>query len=185
MKEINSENKNKDLINNSISNSNKAKKQKKKVIIINKPKLEQLLMKKESDKFKKEKEKANNNNSSGGGFFGTFKYMLGLSKKKDVNFEEQAIIEKQKKEIYQKLSDNLSKVFLFYSTDFTNESLINILNALLQSSIDIMEQNKDNQVALLNFNLIKLFELLIVNLNRFNLMVVKDIIGVVLLHQLY
>ena len=51
--EINSENKNKDLINNSISNSNKAKKQKKKVIIINKPKLEQLLMKKESDKFKK------------------------------------------------------------------------------------------------------------------------------------
>ena len=32
-----------------------------------------------------------------------------------------------------------------------------------------MEQNKDNQVALLNFNLIKLFELLIVNLNRFNL----------------
>ena len=68
--------------------------------------------------------------------------MLGLSKKKDVNFEEQAIIEKQKKEIYQKLSDNLSKVFLFYSTDFTNESLINIINALLQSSIDIMEQNK-------------------------------------------
>ena len=51
--EINSENKNKDLINNSISNSNKAKKQKKKVVIINKPKLEQLLMKKESDKFKK------------------------------------------------------------------------------------------------------------------------------------
>ena len=113
--------------------------------------------------------KKNDNNSSGGGFFGTFKYMLGLSKKNEVNFEEQAIIEKQKKDMYHKLSDNLNEIFLLNSTSLSKESLINIINALLQSSIEIMEQNKDNQVALLNFNLTKFFELLIVNLDRFNL----------------
>ena len=125
----------------------------------------------ESDKnnvieIKKEEEK---NDNSGGGFFGTFKYMLGLSKKKEVNFEEQAMIEKQKKDMYQNLSDNLSKIFLLNSTSFSKETLINIINALLQSCIEIMDQNKDNQVALLNFNLTKFFEILIVNLNRFNL----------------
>ena len=125
----------------------------------------------ESDKnnvieIKKEEEK---NDNSSGGFFGTFKYMLGLSKKKEVNFEEQAMIEKQKKDMYQNLSDNLSKIFLLNSTSFSKETLINIINALLQSCIEIMDQNKDNQVALLNFNLTKFFEILIVNLNRFNL----------------
>ena len=117
---------------------------------------------------KEENEKKKEENSTGG-FFGTFKYMLGLSKKKEVNFEEQAIIEKQKKDMYQKLSNNLIEIFLLNSTSLSKESLINIINALLQSSIEIMEQNKDNQTALLNFNLTKFFELLIVNLNRFNL----------------
>ena len=118
------------------------------------------------EEIKKEEEK---NNNSSGGFFGTFKYMLGLSKKKEVNFEEQAMIEKQKKDMYQNLSDNLSKIFLLNSTSFSEETLINIINALLQSCIEIMDQNKDNQTALLNFNLTKFFEILIVNLNRFNL----------------
>ena len=118
---------------------------------------------------KKKEEKAKKETSSGGGFFGTFKYMLGLSKKKEINFEEQAIIEKQKKDMFQKLSDNLNKIFLLNSTNFSKESIINIINALLQSSIEIMDQNKDNQIALLNFNLTKLFEILIVNLNKFNL----------------
>ena len=119
----------------------------------------------EEKKKKEEKEKSN----TGGGFFGTFKYMLGLSTKKEVNFEEQAIIEKQKKDMFQNLSDNINKIFLLNSTSFSKETLINIINALLQSSIEIMEQNKDNQVALLNFNLTKFFEILVVNLTRFDL----------------
>ena len=123
--------------------------------------------KEEEEKKKEEKEK--NINNSSGGFFGTFKYMLGLSKKKDVNFEEQAIMEKQKKDMYQNLSDNVTKIFLLNSTSFSKESLINIINALLQSSLEIMDQNKDNQTALLNFNLTKFFEIIIVNLNRFDL----------------
>ena len=118
---------------------------------------------------KKNEELEKNNENSSGGFFGTFKYMLGLSKKKEVNFEEQAIIEKQKKDMYQNLSDNITKIFLLNSRSFSEESLINIINALLQSSIEIMDQNKDNQIALLNFNLTKFFEILIVNLNRFDL----------------
>ena len=123
---------------------------------------------------KKEEEKKTNDDNekkknSSGGFFGTFKYILGFSKKKEVNFEEQAIIEKQKKDMYQKLSDNINEIFLLNSINLSNESLINIINALLQSSLEIMDQNKDNQTALLNFNLTKFFELLIVNLNRFNL----------------
>ena len=118
---------------------------------------------------KKEEKKEEKETSSGGGFFGTFKYMLGLSKKKEVNFEEQAIIEKKKKDMFQNLSDNLTKIFLFNSTSFSKEALINIINALLESCIEILDQNKDNQVALLNFNLTKFFEILIVNLNRFDL----------------
>ena len=124
---------------------------------------------KEEEEKEEEKTKKEEKEKSDGGFFGTFKYMLGLSKKKEINLEEQVIIEKQKKDMYQKLSDNLDNIFLLNSTSFSKESLINIINAFLQNSIEIMEQNKDNQVALLHFNLSKLFEILIVNLNRFNL----------------
>ena len=123
----------------------------------------------EEKKTNENNEKKQKDNNSSGGFFGVFKYVLGISKKKEVNFEEQAIIEKQKKDMYQKLSDKINEIFLLNSINISNESLINIINALLQSSIEIMDQNKDNQTALLNFNLTKFFELLIVNLNRFNL----------------
>ena len=71
--------------------------------------------------------------------------------------------------MFKKLTDNINKIFLLNSTSFSNESLINIVNALLESSEDIMEQNKDNQVAFLNFNLSKFLEILLVNLNRFDL----------------
>ena len=37
---------------------------------------------------------------------------LTLCQKKEINFEEQAIIEQQKKDMFQKLSDNLNKIFL-------------------------------------------------------------------------
>ena len=129
---------------------------------------------KDTNNIEEEKEKENikeekNNDGGGGGFFGTFKYVLGFSKKKEVNFEEEAIIEKQKKDMFKKLTDNINKIFLLNSTSFSNDSLINIINALLESSEDIMEQNKDNQVAFLNFNLSKFLEILLVNLNRFDL----------------
>ena len=115
------------------------------------------------------KEDKNNNDGGGGGFFGTFKYVLGFSKKKEVNFEEEAIIEKQKKEMFKNLTDNINKIFLFNSNSLSNDSLINVINALLESTLDIMEKNTDNQVAYLNFNLCKFLEILIVNLNRFDL----------------
>ena len=62
------------------------------------------------------------------------------------------MIEKQKKDMFQKLSDNINKIFLLNSTKYSKESIINIVNALLQSSIDIMEKNNDNQIDFLNFN---------------------------------
>lgn len=117
----------------------------------------------------KEKEEKPAEGGGGGGFFGTFKYVLGFSKKKEVNFEEEAMIEKQKKEMFKKLTDCINKIFLCDSTTFSNDCLINIINALLESSQEIMEQNKDNQVAFLNFNLTKLLEIILVNLNRFDL----------------
>ena len=120
---------------------------------------------KENEKEKEEKP----SEGGGGGFFGTFKYVLGFSKKKEVNFEEEAMIEKQKKEMFKKLTDCINKIFLCDSTTFSNDCLINIINALLESSQEIMEQNKDNQVAFLNFNLTKLLEIILVNLNRFDL----------------
>ena len=95
--------------------------------------------------------------------------MLGFSKKKEVNFEEEAMIEKQKKEMFKKLTDNINNIFLFNSNSFSNDSLMNIINALLESTQELIEQNKDNQVAFLNFNLCKFLELLLVNLNRFDL----------------
>ena len=49
--------------------------------------------------------------------------MLGLSKKKEINFEEQAMIEKQKKDMFQKLSDNINKIFLLNSTKYSKESI--------------------------------------------------------------
>ena len=119
----------------------------------------------EKEKIKEEK----NNDGGGGGFFGTFKYVLGFSKKKEVNFEEEAMIEKQKKEMFKKLTDNLNNIFLFNSNSFSNDSIINIINALLESTQELIEQNKDNQVAFLNFNLCKFLEILLVNLNRFDL----------------
>ena len=129
-----------------------------------------------------EKEKMKEGNTEGGGgFFGTFKYVLGFSKKKEVNFEEEAIIEKQKKEMFNNLADSINKIFLVNSTSFTNDSLINIINALLESSQELIDQNKDNQAAFLNFNLSKFVEILLVNLDRFDLIwnsfvkVTKDI----------
>ena len=119
----------------------------------------------EKEKMKEEK----TNDEGGGGFFGTFKYVLGFSKKKEVNFEEEAMIEKQKKEMFKKLTDNINNIFLFNSNSFSNDSLMNIINALLENTQELIEQNKDNQVAFLNFNLCKFLELLLVNLNRFDL----------------
>ena len=120
----------------------------------------------EDEKDEKDEKK---NNGGGTGFFGTFKYVLGFSKKKEVNFEEEAIIEKQKKEMFKKLTDCINKIFLSDSPSFSNECLTNIIDALFENSQEILEQNKDNQVPFLNFNLTKYVELILVNLNRFDL----------------
>ena len=110
-----------------------------------------------------------NKNEESGGFFGTFKYVLGFSKKKEVNFEEEALIEKQKKDMLNKLNDSINKIFLLNSTSFSNDTLIIIINALLESSNDLIEKYNDNQVSFLHFNLCKFLEIILVNLNRFDL----------------
>ena len=117
----------------------------------------------------KSKPKEKNKNDEGGGFFGTFKYVLGFSKKKEVNFEEEALMQQQKKDMFNKLTDSINKIFLLNSASFSNDSLIIVVNALLESCNELIEQNSDNQVACLHFNLCKLVEIILVNINRFDL----------------
>ena len=72
--------------------------------------------------------------------------------------------------MFKKLTDSINKMFLSDVSSFSNESLINIINALVENSQEIMEQNKDNQVPFLNFNLSKYLEIILVNLHRFDLL---------------